>query len=58
MLAARAAAARGAAGARRLRGGETLRVQFAFDEYLARRERDHSFSLREHLRRVGGAIEK
>src|SRR5581483_5568522 len=60
MLAARAAAARGAEvletaraiwltereQARRLRGGETLRVQLAFDEYLARRERDHSFSLR------------
>jgi 4-hydroxy-4-methyl-2-oxoglutarate aldolase len=37
--------------------GETLRQQTAFDEYLTRRA-DPSYSFREHLRRVGGAIEE
>jgi regulator of RNase E activity RraA len=44
--------------ARRLRDGETLREQLAFDEYLAQRANDPSFSFRQHLRRIGGAIEE
>lgn len=44
--------------AERIRAGETLRQQTAFDDYLARRaaEPDHTF--RRHLRHVGGAIEE
>jgi regulator of RNase E activity RraA len=44
--------------ARRIRAGETLREQTAFDEYLARRADDPSYSFRRHLRRTGGAIEE
>jgi hypothetical protein len=44
--------------ARRIRAGETLRRQTAFDEYLARRAADPSYTFRAHLRRGGGAIEE
>jgi 4-hydroxy-4-methyl-2-oxoglutarate aldolase len=44
--------------AERIRAGETLREQTAFDEYLARRATDPEYSFRQHLRRVGGAIEE
>jgi 4-hydroxy-4-methyl-2-oxoglutarate aldolase len=44
--------------ARRIRAGETLRRQTAFDDYLARRAADPSYTLRRHLRRIGGAIEE
>jgi 4-hydroxy-4-methyl-2-oxoglutarate aldolase len=44
--------------ARRIRAGETLRQQTAFDDYLARRNVDPSYSFRRHLRRIGGAIEE
>jgi 4-hydroxy-4-methyl-2-oxoglutarate aldolase len=44
--------------ARRLRAGETLRRQTAFDDYLARRAADPSYTFRQHLRRIGGAIEE
>jgi 4-hydroxy-4-methyl-2-oxoglutarate aldolase len=44
--------------ARRIRAGETLRQQTAFDEFLARRAADSSYSFRRHLRRTGGAIEE
>jgi 4-hydroxy-4-methyl-2-oxoglutarate aldolase len=44
--------------ARRIRGGETLRRQTAFDDYLARRAADPSYTFRRHLRRLGGAIEE
>ena len=44
--------------ARRIRAGETLRQQTAFDDYLARRATDPSYSFRRHLRRIGGAIEE
>ncbi len=43
--------------ARRIRAGETLRQQTAFDDYLARRAADPSYTFRRHLRRIGGAIE-
>ncbi|MDX6438412.1 MAG: hypothetical protein QOF45_995 [Gaiellaceae bacterium] len=44
--------------ARRIRAGETLRQQTAFDDYLALRAADPSYSFRQHLRRIGGAIEE
>ena len=44
--------------ARRLRAGETLRRQTGFDDYLARRDADPSYTFRRHLRRLGGAIEE
>jgi 4-hydroxy-4-methyl-2-oxoglutarate aldolase len=44
--------------ARMIRDGRTLRQQTAFDDYLARRAADPSYTFRKHLRRVGGAIEE
>jgi regulator of RNase E activity RraA len=44
--------------ARRIREGDTLRRQTAFDEYLAQRAVDPSYTFRRHLRRVGGEIEE
>jgi 4-hydroxy-4-methyl-2-oxoglutarate aldolase len=44
--------------ARRIRAGQTLRQQTAFDDYLAQRAADPSYTFRQHLRRVGGAIEE
>ena len=44
--------------ARRIRAGEALRQQTAFDDYLARRAADPSYTFRRHLRRGGGAIEE
>jgi 4-hydroxy-4-methyl-2-oxoglutarate aldolase len=42
----------------RIREGQTLREQTAFDDYLARRATDPSYTFRQHLRRIGGAIEE
>ena len=44
--------------ARRIRAGEMLTRQTAFDDYLARRESDASYTFRQHLRRIRGAIEE
>ncbi|MEU1312859.1 RraA family protein [Streptomyces cinnamoneus] len=44
--------------ARRIRAGDTLRRQTDFDDYLARRAADPSYTFRRHLRRIGGAIEE
>jgi 4-hydroxy-4-methyl-2-oxoglutarate aldolase len=44
--------------ARRIRAGETLHQQLAFADYLARRGIDPSYTFRQHLRRIGGAIEE
>lgn len=44
--------------ARRIRDGYTLRQQTAFDDYLARRAADPSYTFRRHLRSIGGAIEE
>jgi 4-hydroxy-4-methyl-2-oxoglutarate aldolase len=44
--------------ARRIRAGQTLRQQTAFDDYLAQRAADSSYTFRRHLRRIGGAIEE
>jgi regulator of RNase E activity RraA len=38
--------------------GTTLRAQTSFDEYLARRDADASYTFRKHLRALGGAIEE
>jgi len=42
----------------KIRAGETLRVQTAFDDYLAQRAEDPSYTFRQHLRLIGGAIEE
>src|SRR6202020_2468226 len=44
--------------ARRIREGQTLRAQTSFDDYLAQRAADPSYTFRQHLRRTGGAIEE
>jgi 4-hydroxy-4-methyl-2-oxoglutarate aldolase len=44
--------------AERIKAGDTLRTQTAFDDYLARRAADPSYSFRNHLRRIGGAVEE
>lgn len=44
--------------ARRIRAGETLRQQTGFEDYLARRAAEPSYTFRQHLRRIGGAIEE
>ena len=41
-----------------IRGGVSLRSQVRFGAYLAQRQREPSFSFRDHLRGVGGAIEE
>lgn len=41
-----------------IRIGTPLREQLRFDEYLARRKSDPNYTLRMHLRSVGGAIEE
>ena len=44
--------------ARWIREGQTLREQTGFDDYLARRATDPSYTFRRHLRGIGGAIEE
>jgi 4-hydroxy-4-methyl-2-oxoglutarate aldolase len=44
--------------ARGIRSGQSLRQQTAFDDYLAQRAGDPSYTFRRHLRRIGGAIEE
>lgn len=41
-----------------VREGRTLRQQLRFDEFLARRAKEPAYTLRDHLRKVGGAIEE
>jgi len=43
---------------RKIREGETLRMQTGFDDYLAQRADDPSYNFRQHLRRLRGAIEE
>jgi 4-hydroxy-4-methyl-2-oxoglutarate aldolase len=38
--------------------GKKLREQLRFDEYLARRSSDATYTFRQHLRAIGGAIEE
>ena len=44
--------------AQRIRSGKKLREQLRFDEYLTKRSADASYTFRQHLRNVGGAIEE
>lgn len=44
--------------AERIRGGETLRRQTAFADYLRQRAQNPDYTFRAHLRRIGGAIEE
>jgi 4-hydroxy-4-methyl-2-oxoglutarate aldolase len=44
--------------AEKIANGETLRAQTRFADYLARRSADSTYTLRAHLRAVGGAIEQ
>jgi regulator of RNase E activity RraA len=44
--------------AERIRGGESLRAQLRFGDYLERRRQRPELSFREHLRAIGGAIEE
>jgi 4-hydroxy-4-methyl-2-oxoglutarate aldolase len=44
--------------ASRIAAGETLRAQTSFDDYLSRRANDSSYTFRQHLRQIGGAIEE
>jgi regulator of RNase E activity RraA len=41
-----------------LKAGVTLRQQLGFELYLARRQSDLGYTFRQHLRRLGGAIEE
>jgi 4-hydroxy-4-methyl-2-oxoglutarate aldolase len=42
----------------RIQSGDTLRQQTTFEDYLATRAADRSYTFRKHLRRIGGAIEE
>ena len=44
--------------AHKIRAGQTLRQQTAFGDFLARRAAEPSYTFRQHLRRIGGAIEE
>lgn len=44
--------------AEKIRSGKKLRDQLHFDEYLAKRSSDPTFTFRQHLRNIGGAIEE
>lgn len=41
-----------------IQAGKTLREQLRFDEYLARHSADATYTFRQHLRAIGGAIEE
>ena len=44
--------------AEEIQAGRKLRDQLQFDDYLARRSADVSYTFRRHLRTIGGAIEE
>ena len=44
--------------AQEIQAGRSLREQLGFDEYLARRAADATYTFRQHLRGIGGAIEE
>ncbi|MEJ2662028.1 MAG: Demethylmenaquinone methyltransferase [Desulfobacteraceae bacterium] len=41
-----------------IQGGEKLREQLRFDDYLAKRQNDLNYTFRQHLRSIDGAIEE
>ncbi len=41
-----------------IKTGVSLREQFKFNDYLAKREKDHEYTFRMHLRKLGAAIEE
>ena len=41
-----------------MRGGTSLRAQLQFSDFIARRSSNPALSFRQHLRRIGGAIEE
>jgi regulator of RNase E activity RraA len=43
--------------AENIKNGKTLSQQLKFDEYLKKRSKNSSYSFREHLLKIGGAIE-
>ncbi len=44
--------------AEKMRGGTPLRAQLQFSDFIARRSSNPALSFRQHLRRIGGAIEE
>jgi 4-hydroxy-4-methyl-2-oxoglutarate aldolase len=44
--------------AEQMRGGTSLRAQLQFSDFIARRSSNPALSFRQHLRRIGGAIEE
>jgi len=43
--------------AENIKAGKTLSQQFKFDEYLKKRSKNSTYTFREHLQKIGGAIE-
>ena len=44
--------------AQKIQSGQRLREQLQFDNYLTKRAADDSYTFRQHLRNIGGAIEE
>lgn len=44
--------------AQEIQAGKKLREQLQFDDYVAKRSSDNTYSFRQHLRAIGGAIEE
>ena len=44
--------------AEEIQAGKKLREQLQFEEYLAQRSVDAAYTFRQHLRTIGGIIEK
>jgi len=44
--------------AKAIREGKKLQKQFELDEYLRKRADDSNYSFRQHLRKIGGAMEE
>ena len=44
--------------AQKIKSGQRLREQLQFDDYLTKRSADVSYTFRQHLRNIGGAIEE